>query len=74
MGSSGFLGVGSIDGLSDSNGRVEMRYAYDTESEGALVDKCVWTPGVGVVGGSSLDWNYSTRAWDLSYSPTPGEI
>ncbi len=73
MGSSGFLGIGTIDGLSDSNGRVEMSYAYDTDSEGTLVYKCVWTPATGVVGGSSLQWNYSTRVWDLSYTATPGE-
>jgi hypothetical protein len=74
MDDSGFLGIGTIDGLSDSNGRVEMRYAYDTNSDGVLVDKCVWTPATGVVGGSSLQWNYSTRVWDLSYTSTPGEV
>ncbi len=74
MGSSGYLGIGTIDGLSDSNGWIEMSYAYDTESEGALVHKCTWTPATGIVGGSSLQWNSSARAWDLSYSATPGEI
>ena len=74
MGSSGFLGIGTIDGLSNSNGWVEMSYAYDSESEGSLVQRCIWTPATGVVGGSSLQWNYSTRGWDLSYSASPGEI
>jgi len=74
MGSSGFLGIGSTDGLSDSNGRVEMSYAYDTDSVGSLVSKCVWTPATGVVGGSSLQWNYSSRAWELSFSPSPGDV
>lgn len=74
MGSSGFLGIGTIDGLSDSNGRVEMSYAYDTDSEGTLVYDCVWTPATGVVGGSSLQWNNSAGVWDLSYAPTPGVI
>jgi len=74
MSDSGLLGIGTIDGLSDSNGRVEMSYAHDTTMEGTLVGKCVWTPAIGVVGGSSLQWNDSTRAWDLSYSPTPGEV
>ena len=74
MGSSGLLGIGTTDGLSDSNGWVEMSYAYDAESDGSLVQKCIWTPATGVVGGSSLQWNYSTRGWDLSYSASPGEI
>ena len=61
MGENGFLGVGEIDGLANSNGRLELLYAFEDDSSGQIMSKVVWTP------------ISSCHRWFMDYNATSGD-
>ena len=78
LGSSGFLGVGSLDGLSDTAGRLKMLYANEDESSGTEICRIEWSPSSGVNVNSTFIWNggppSKSTSWQISNTPTPGEV
>ena len=73
MGENGFLGVGEIDGLANSNGRLELLYAFEDDSSGQIMSKVVWTPISGLSAGGSMDYNATSGDWIVNEMPTPGD-
>ncbi len=77
LGASGFLGVGSVNGLDDSNGRLRLLFAEEDEGVGSIVSEIRWDPSTGVLANSTLVWNggspSSSASWLVSTSPTPGD-
>ncbi len=78
LGNSGFLGVGSINGLDDTEGRLRMLFAEEDESEGTQVCKIEWSPSTGILYDNTIVWNggppSQPSSWNVSQSPTPGEV
>ena len=78
LGSSGFLGVGSLDGLSDTAGRLKMLFANRDESSGAEICRIEWSPSSNVSLNSTFVWNggppTKSTSWEISNTPTPGEV
>ena len=73
MGENGFLGVGEIDGLANSNGRLELLYAFEDDSSGQIMSKVVWTPISGLSAGGSMEYNTTSGDWVVNEMPTPGD-
>ena len=71
LGASGFLGVGSMDGL-------RMLFAEDDEGVGNQVCKIEWSPSTGILSNNTIVWNggqpSQSSSWNVSQSPTPGEV
>lgn len=78
MGATGFLGVGSIDGLDNNAGRLRMLFAEEDEGSGTQVCKIEWSALTGILSNNTIVWNggppSSSGSWDLSQTPTPGEV
>jgi len=78
LGATGFLGVGSIDGLDDNSGRLRMLFAEEDEGSGNEVCKIEWSPVTGILANNTLVWNggppTKSSSWNLSQTPTPGEV
>jgi len=68
---SGVLGVGSINGLGDTFGRVDLRYADEENGRTTRYDRVEWDGTTGILRGESFIQN-STGSWLISTSPTPG--
>ena len=78
LGSNGFLGIGALDGLSDTAGRLKMLFANEDESSGAEICKIEWSSSSGVTSNSTFVWNggppTKSTSWEISNTPTPGEV
>ena len=78
LGISGFLGVGSINGLDDYDGRLRMLFAEDGESTVSEVCKIEWNPSSGILSNNTIVWNggrpTQSASWNVSQFPTPGEV
>jgi len=78
LGISGFLGVGSINGLDDYDGRLRMLFAEDGESTVSEVCKIEWNPSSGILSNNTIVWNggrpTQSTSWNVSQFPTPGEV
>ena len=78
LGSTGFLGVGSMSGLDDNTGRLRLLFAEEDEGEGTQVSKVEWSPSTGIMLDNTIVWNggppSKASSWNLSDSPTPGEL
>jgi hypothetical protein len=78
LGISGFLGVGSINGLDDNSGRLRMLFAEDGESAVSEVCKIEWSPSSGILSNNTIVWNggrpSQSTSWNVSQFPTPGEV
>jgi len=78
LGATGFLGVGSIDGLDNNAGRLRMLFAEEDEGSGSQVCKIEWSAVTGILSNNTIVWNggppSTSTSWDLSQTPTPGEV
>lgn len=78
LGSTGFLGVGSVSGLDDNTGRLRLLFAEEDEGEGTQVSKVEWGASTGIMLDDTIVWNggppSQASSWNLSDSPTPGEV
>ena len=78
LGTTGFLGIGSLDGLDDSSGRLRMLFAEEDEGEGLQVCKVQWSPSTGIYSNNTMVWSggppSKTTSWNVSSTPTPGEV
>ena len=78
LGSTGFLGVGSVDGLDDTTGRLRLLFAEEDEGAGSIVSQMQWNPSTGIVANSTVVWNggspSSSSSWYVSSTPTPGDV
>ena len=78
LGATGFLGVGSVDGLDDNSGRLRLLFAEQNEGEGTQVCKVEWNPSTGILLDNTIVWNggppSQSSSWNVSNSPTPGEV
>ena len=78
LGSTGFLGVGSVSGLDDNSGRLRMLFAEEDEADGTQVSKVEWGASTGILFDNTIVWNggppSQASSWNLSDSPTPGEV
>lgn len=78
LGTSGFLGVGSISGLDDNSGRLRMLFAEEDEGVGNQICKIEWFPTTALLSNNTIVWNGGPPAqassWNVSQSPTPGEV
>ena len=77
LGSTGFLGVGSVSGLDDNTGRLRMLFAEEDEGEGTQVSKVEWGPSLAVLPNNTIVWNggppSKDSSWNVSTTPTPGD-
>lgn len=79
LGALGFLGVGQLDGLADGRGLLSLRYTQLDEITPADVVRVEWggDTQLFMVTGQSLVWDgtdrFSSSAWSLEDSPSPGE-
>ena len=78
LGSTGFLGVGSVDGLDDTTGRLRLLFAEEDEGAGSIVSQMQWDPSTGILANSTVVWNggspSSSSSWYVSSTPTPGDV
>ena len=78
LGFTGFLGVGSIDGLDDNSGRLRLLFAEEDEGQGTQVCRIQWNPTTGILVDNTLVWNggppSKDTSWNLSNNPTPGDV
>jgi len=78
LGSSGFLGVGSVSGLDDNIGRLKMLFAEEDEGEGSQVCKVEWGASSGILLNNTIVWNggppSKSSSWNVSDTPTPGQV
>ena len=78
LGSTGFLGVGSVSGLDDNSGRLRLLFAEEDEGEGTQVCRIDWNPSTGILLDNTIVWNggppNQASSWNLSETPTPGEV
>jgi len=78
LGISGFLGVGSINGLDDNSGRLRMLFVEEGESAVSEVCKIEWNPSSGILSNNTIVWNgggpTQSTSWNVSQFPTPGEV
>ena len=78
LGSTGFLGVGSVSGLDDNTGRLRMLFAEEDEGQGVQVCKIEWSASSGILLDNTIVWNggppSQSSSWNVSDSPTPGEV
>ena len=78
LGTTGFLGVGSVDGLDNSNGRLRLMFAEEDEGVGTVVSQMQWEPSTGISANNSVVWTgtspLSSDSWTVSSSPTPGVV
>lgn len=78
LGYNGFLGIGSIDGLSDSSGRLKLLFAEKGRSSGSEVCSVEWNPSMQLLLNNTIIWNgglpYKQTSWNVSSTPTPGQV
>ncbi|MGY8754254.1 MAG: lamin tail domain-containing protein [Candidatus Poseidoniales archaeon] len=78
LGSNGFLGYGSLEGLDDNQGRLRLLFAQVHESSGSQICRIDWTPVSGMTLNSTIVWNGGSpsqaSSWNVSNSPTPGQF
>ena len=78
LGSTGFLGVGSVSGLDDNTGRLRMLFAEEDEGAGTQVCKIEWNAASGILLDNTIVWNggppSQAASWNVSDSPTPGVV
>jgi len=78
LGTTGFLGVGSLDGLDDSSGRLRMLFAEEDEGEGVQICRIQWSPSTGIFSNNTMLWNggppSKDSSWVVSQTPTPGQV
>lgn len=78
LGSTGFLGVGSVSGLDDNSGRLRLLFAEQDEGDGTQVCRIDWNPATGILLDNTIIWNggppNQASSWNLSDTPTPGEV
>ena len=78
LGSTGFLGVGSVSGLDDNTGRLRLLFAEEDEGQGVQVCKIEWSASSGILLDNTIVWNggppSKSSSWNVSDSPTPGEV
>jgi len=78
LGTTGFLGVGNLDGLDDNKGRLRFLFAEEDEGVGYQVCKIEWTSNDIILQNSSIVWNGGPPSlddsWDISNTPTPGVV
>jgi len=76
LGSNGFLGYGSLQGLDDNQGRLRLLYAEAHQSSGSQICRIDWSPVSGMSLNSTIVWNGGSpsqpSSWNVSNSPTPG--
>ena len=79
LGQTGFLGVGSFNGLADGQGILSLRYTQLDDITPSEMGRAAWggDTGLFMVTGQSLVWDGSNRfdseAWSANSEPTPGE-
>ena len=79
LGQTGFLGVGSLNGLADGQGILSLRYTQLDSVTPSEMGRAAWggNTGLFMVTGQSLVWDGSNRfaseAWSANSGPTPGE-
>lgn len=78
LGTTGFLGVGSVSGLDDNTGRLRLLFAEEDEGQGTQVCKIEWGASSGILLDNSIVWNggppSQASSWNVSNTPTPGEV
>ena len=78
LGSTGFLGVGSVSGLDDNTGRLRMLFAEEDEGTGTQVCKIEWSAASGILQDNTIVWNGGPpsqgASWIVSDTPTPGDV
>ncbi|MBA4694442.1 MAG: hypothetical protein ACJZ6A_02080 [Candidatus Poseidoniaceae archaeon] len=78
LGNTGFLGVGSVNGLDDNNGRLRLLFAEEDEGAGSQVCKVEWSATSGIMLDNTLVWNggppSKSTSWNVSNTPSPGEV
>ena len=78
LGSLGFLGVGTIDGLGDGAGYLRMFYTPELTNQPARIQSVQWggNTGLNIGFGESIVWNGSSAmdsaSWSIESSPSPG--
>lgn len=79
LGQTGFLGVGSLNGLADGQGILSLRYTQLDSVTPSEMGRAAWggKTGLFMVVGQSMAWDGSDRfaseAWSTNADPTPGE-
>ena len=79
LGARGFLGVGQLNGLNNSQGVLSLRYTQLDEISPSDVVRIEWgvDPQLRMVTGQSLVWDgidrFASSSWSLEDNPTPGE-
>ena len=78
LSSSGFLGVGSIDGLSDTAGRLKLLHANSDDYRGTTICLFEWNPSTGILVNNTIQWNGGPptveSSWNVSTTPKPGIV
>ena len=80
LGQTGFLGVGSLNGLADGQGVLSLRYTQLDSVTPSEMGRAAWggNTGLFMVVGQSMAWDGSDRfasdAWSTNADPTPGEV
>lgn len=78
LGTPGFLGVGTIDGLGDGAGELKMFYTPELTNQPARIQSISWgaDTGLNIGFGESIVWNGSSsvdpESWSVESSPSPG--
>ena len=67
-----------MSGLDDNTGRLRMLFAQEDEGQGSQVCKIKWEADSGILLDNTIVWNggppSQSGSWDVSDSPTPGEV
>ncbi|RJU90820.1 MAG: lamin tail domain-containing protein [Candidatus Poseidoniales archaeon] len=80
LGQSGFLGVGSLNGLDDRQAILSLRYTQLEQVTPSEVGRTSWggDTGLFMVTGQSLAWDgadrYAATSWSVSDAPSPGDV
>ena len=78
LGSTGFLGVGNINGLDDNDGRLRLLFAEEDEGIGSQICKVEWSRADGIGLDYTIIWNgglpYLKSSWNISNTSTPGFV
>jgi hypothetical protein len=78
LSSSGFLGVGSTDGLSNTAGRLKLLHANTDDFRGTIICLFEWNPSTGILVNNTIQWNGGPprvdSSWNVSSTPTPGIV
>ena len=78
LGYNGFLGIGSVDGLSDSAGRLKLLFAEKGSSFGTEICHVEWDNSLQLGFNDTIIWNggppHLQSSWNLSTNPSPGQV